>query len=169
LDVCKAEGLLKARGRQRTDSTHVLALVRQLSRLETVAETLRAALDAVATAAPDWLRALSPPEWFARYGRRIEDYRLPKGRAVRDAYASQVGQDGMQLLGAAFAPAAPPVVRSLPAVEILRQVWIQQFVVVDDVTRLRSPREMPPASQGIESPHEPEARYGAKRERTWVG
>jgi transposase len=62
-------GLLKRRGRQRTDSTHVLAAVRTLNRLERVGETLRAALNAVAVVAPDWLRAQAPPEWcdFSRY------------------------------------------------------------------------------------------------------
>jgi len=45
-------GLVKARGKQRTDSTHVLAAVRSLNRLEFVGETMRAALNAVATSAP---------------------------------------------------------------------------------------------------------------------
>ncbi len=36
----KSQGLLKARGRQRTDSTHVLAAVRSLNRLERVGETM---------------------------------------------------------------------------------------------------------------------------------
>ena len=49
-------GLLKARGRQRTDATHVLASVRAMNRLELLAETLRAALNELAAAAPDWLR-----------------------------------------------------------------------------------------------------------------
>lgn len=35
----QAKGYLKARGQQRTDSTHVLAAVRQLNRLELVGET----------------------------------------------------------------------------------------------------------------------------------
>jgi transposase len=60
LDVAHEAGLIKARGRQRTDSTHVLAAVRALNRLELVAETLRAALNAIAGVAPDWLRARSP-------------------------------------------------------------------------------------------------------------
>jgi transposase len=81
LEACRAHGLLKARGRQRTDSTHVLAAVRKLNRLELLGETLRAALNAIATAEPDWLRALAPPAWYERYGRRIEDLRLPKPRA----------------------------------------------------------------------------------------
>src|SRR4051794_34409382 len=52
LEVCQARGLLKARGRQRTDSTRVLASIRALNRLELVGETLRAALNELATVAP---------------------------------------------------------------------------------------------------------------------
>jgi transposase len=52
---CQELGLLKAGGRQRTDATHVLAAIRTLNRLEVVGETLRAALNALATAAPAWL------------------------------------------------------------------------------------------------------------------
>jgi hypothetical protein len=51
-------GLLRAGGRHRTDSTHVLAAVRTLNRMEFVGETLRAALEALSAAAPQWLSAL---------------------------------------------------------------------------------------------------------------
>src|SRR5215218_7868653 len=98
LDTARDAGLLKARGRQRTDSTHVLAAVRALNRIELVAETLRAALNAIAVLAPDWLRGLAPPEWYERYGRRIEDMRLPGTGPRRDAYVAQVGADGYRLL-----------------------------------------------------------------------
>src|SRR5918912_1899334 len=107
LEACRDLGLVKARGRQRTDATHVLAAVRKLNRLELVAETLRAALNATAAAAPDWLRELAPPAWYERYGRRIEDTRLPKGEANREAYARQVGEDGFHLLDALEASGAP--------------------------------------------------------------
>lgn len=60
LSLCQEMGGLKARGRQRTDSTHILAAVRMLNRLERVGETLRAALNEVASGAPDWLRARAP-------------------------------------------------------------------------------------------------------------
>src|SRR5690242_2042333 len=62
LKACRAHGLLKARGRQRTDSTHVLAAIRVLNRLECVGETLRQALNALAVSAPDWLRAWVPAD-----------------------------------------------------------------------------------------------------------
>lgn len=69
LDVARDGGLLKARGRQRTDSTHVLAAIRTLNRLELLAETMRAALNAVATAAPAWLSSIVPADWHERYDR----------------------------------------------------------------------------------------------------
>src|ERR671924_682095 len=114
LERCRALGLLKARGQQRTDSTHVLAAVRVLNRLELVAETLRAALNALATVAPDWLRVVAPLEWYERYGKRIEESQLPKGKAAREAYAHTVGEDGFLLLDALEAPDAPQEARELP-------------------------------------------------------
>src|SRR5262245_32683816 len=107
LAACRARGLLRMRGRQRTDSTHVLGALRLLNRLEQVAETVRAALDALAVADPEWLRARAPADWFERYGRRVEEYRLPQGRAVREALARQVGEDGLRLLADVFAPRRP--------------------------------------------------------------
>lgn len=79
----KEKGWLKERGKQRTDSTHVLAAIRNLNRLESVAETLRAALNTIATVAPEWLRSWVSSEWFERYGPAVEEYRLPKGIADR--------------------------------------------------------------------------------------
>ena len=85
LERCRAMGLLKARGQQRTDSTHVLAAIRVLHRLELVAETLRAALNELATVAPAWLQGVAPLAWYERYGKRIEDSRLPKEQPQRAA------------------------------------------------------------------------------------
>src|SRR5881392_775861 len=100
LERCRALGWLKARGSQRTDSTHVLAAIRVLNRLELVAETLRAALNAVATVAPTWLQGVAPLAWYKRYGKRIEQTRLPQEPAQRDAYAQTVGEDGYAFLDA---------------------------------------------------------------------
>jgi transposase len=117
LTLLREQGLLKARGRQRTDATYVLASIRVLSRLVLVGETLRHALNELAEVAPDWLRVLSLPEWFVRYARRIDDYQLPKGKAEREALASVIGSDTLRVLGAIYAPDAPPPVRTLDAVE----------------------------------------------------
>ena len=127
LERLRARGLLTARGRQRTDSTHVLAAVRTLNRLELVGETLRFALNRLAVAAPAWLRARIDPAWFDRYAVRVENYRLPKTDAGREALAAAIGADGVHLLQAALHPRAPAAVRAEPAVEVLRRVWVQQY------------------------------------------
>lgn len=113
-------GVVKAGGRQRTDSTHVLAAVRSVNRLEFLAETLRAALEALAIAAPDWLAPRVDAEWVARYHARADSYRLPKGDDKRTAMVVQVGSDGFDLLGAVHADDAPPWLREVPAVVVLR-------------------------------------------------
>src|SRR5262245_55004198 len=92
LDQLRELGLIRQRGRQRTDSTHVLAAVRTLNRLERVGEAMRAALNDLAILAPEWLQTLAPAEWYQRYGKRVENYHLPKTEAAREGLAVADGQ-----------------------------------------------------------------------------
>jgi transposase len=85
LTWCRDRQLINVRGRQRTDSTPILAAVRALNRLEGVGETVRHALNSLALGAPERLRVVSPPAWRGRYARRAEDDRLPTTRAARTA------------------------------------------------------------------------------------
>ncbi len=169
LTLFQQKGWLKAHGRQRTDSTHVLAKIRALNRVLCVWETMRAALNSLAVVAPDWLRTHSQPEWVERYGLRSEDSRLPVGEAERQAFAEEIGQQGRELLDDLFDPAAPEWLRLVPAVEILRQVWVQNYQRIDDVVRWRSSENIPPPSRYIGSPYDEEAHYSKKRSTTWVG
>jgi transposase len=165
----RACGLLKARGRQRTDSTHVLAAVRALDRLECVGETMRQVLQTLAAVAPAWLAAQLDPAWEERYGHRFELYRLPKDRAGRYALAEQIGADGFRLLAALDKPSAPPELRALPAVAILRQVWAQQYYPPAQGVRWRRGADLLPPGRMINSPYDVEARYSTKRDLHWVG
>jgi transposase len=171
LTLFRDQGLLNAKGRQRTDSAHVLAAVQTLNRLECVGETLRHALNVLATAAPAWLRSWVPAVGFDRYSRRFAEYRLPPEQPARYALAEQLGTDGRQLLGAVDDPAAPTWLRELPAVQTLRRVWLQQFYATPagQPVRWRSAADLPPAPLLISSPYDPEARYGKKRETEWTG
>ncbi len=169
LERLREEHLLKERGRARTDSTYILAAIRTLNRLEGVGETLRPALNTLATVAPDWLRSWVPSTWYARYGRRFEEYRLPPGKAERYALAEQMGADGRALLNALQGPDVPDWLGSIPAVETLRQVWEQQFVEREGQLAWRTAEELPPASTLIRSPYDIEARYGKKRQTEWTG
>ena len=100
LDRFTDRGLLKSRGHQRTDSTHIVAAVRSLNRLEIVGETLHAALNALAQVAPAWLRDHVTAEWFLRYGKAFSDYQQPQGKGERQALAETIGRDGRHLLTA---------------------------------------------------------------------
>jgi transposase len=162
-------GLLKPRGRQRTDSTHVLAAIRVLNRLELVGETLRHALNSLAVVAPDWLRAWVPPEWFDRYGPRMENYRLPKTAGAREALAATIGADGHRLLQAVEVATDLPWLQEMPAVQTLRHVWSEQYTDPPGPLRWREVRDRAPSAELIASPYDPEARYSTKRDVQWVG
>ncbi len=169
LEASTRAGLVKSGGRQRTDSTHVLAVVRDLNRLQFVTETLRAALNALAAAAPDWLADLAEPEWFDRYSARAEDARFPTRWAARAAHADQIGADGLVVLTGVAAPAAPVWLRQLPAVELLRQIWLQQYQISDGRIRWWDKKNLPPAAIRYCSPYDEQARTGTKRDTSWNG
>jgi transposase len=169
LDRFRERQWLKARGRQRTDSTHVLAAIRTLNRLESVGETLRHTLNVLAVVAPDWIRAHSQPEWVDRYGPRCEEYRLPTSKEERQAFAETIGADGLQLLTAIDTDPHSAWLAQVPAVQTLRQIWAQQYRVDAGVARWRTSDDLAPAAEQLHSPYDPDARYGKKRSTTWVG
>lgn len=169
LDHLKTQGLLQARGRQRTDSTHILAAVRVLNRLERVGETLRHALNTLAEVAPEWLRAHAAPEWYDRYGRRMENYRFPKAQTARDELGETIGRDGLQLLAAVEAATDLPQLRELRAIQILRQVWAEQYTDPPEPIRFREKKDLGSAAELIVSPYDTEARFSTKRGMDWIG
>ncbi len=170
LDRFREKGLLKAPHKQRTDSTHILAAIRDLSRLEILGETLRYALNTIAAVAPNWLAQIVPdPDWYERYGQRIQEKRLPSSKQERNILAHQMGTDGIYLLDAIWSESTPEWLRKIEAVEILRQVWIQQFYIESGSIQLREPSNCPPPALLISSPYDPDARRGNKRTREWTG
>jgi transposase len=165
----KESGLLRARGQQRTDSTHVLAVVRSVNRLEFVGETLRAALNTLALVERDWLAGLISSDWFDRYSTRVEQYKFPKSEAARAALAQTIGADGHLILAAVYTATAPAWLRELPAIQTLRIAWIHQYYVDNDTIRLRSVEDLPPASIRFDSPYDTDAHYSKKRNTSWSG
>jgi transposase len=171
------KGLLKAGGKARTDSTHVVAAVRELNALELAGEAVRAALEALAVAAPDWLaQAIDVPGWTARYGVRVDSWRLPTAPTKRAQLGSAFGTDGVALLRAVYAPDAPDWLARLPAVDVLRQVLVQNYLIMVDrrgreVVRRREADidGLPPGRCRIVSPYDIHARRGGKRDLFWTG
>ena len=175
LNRLKGLGLVMGGGRQRTDSTHVLGRIRGLNRLELAGESLRAALEALCAAAPDWLATVTGISWQQVYGQRIDNLRLPESETRRKVLAVQYGRDGYRLLEAVHAPGAPPWLRELPAVQALRMVWVQQYCrVIDEhgekvARREASEHGLPPGRSRLVSPYDTDARYSEKRGTGWLG
>src|SRR5262249_32190536 len=141
-----------------------------LNRLECVGETMRHVLNALAIAAPAWLLAHSQAEWLDRYGPRVDDYRLPESQADRQAYAELIGADGQLLLTAISSATDSEWLRALPAVQTLRQVWLQNYTWTETgMLAWREADHLPPADQFISSPYDVEAHYAKKRSTSWVG
>jgi transposase len=177
-----ADGLISAGGKARTDSTHVIAAVRELNRLELAGESVRACVEAVAVAAPDWLAAagaagvIDMAEWDRRYGARVDSWRLPTSKTKRNALARAYGADAVSLLRAIHdqqAPIrvrAPQWLRELSAVEVVRVMLVQNYMISLDsagreVIKMREADAdgLPPARSRLVSPHDPDARASLKR------
>jgi transposase len=169
LTLCQERKWLKSRSKQRTDSTHILAAVRNLNRLEIVGETLHHALNIVAQVDPSWLKSQITPEWFDRYGQRFTEYRLPKAESKRLVLAEAIGEDGYRLLTEIYADKAPPHLCQIPAVETLRQVWVQHYYVEKEKVTWRDQKNFPPSGVMIASPYDVESRYSHKRSTEWRG
>jgi transposase len=168
LRLFQERGWLKERSRQRTDSTHILAAVRKLNRVELVGEALYHALDVLAQVAPDWLKAHSPPDWFVRYSQRPSGLRFAKSEAEQLALAEQIGRDGWHLLNQVWAVPDLDYLRHVPALETLRRIWVQNYYMEEDL-RWRDEQNYPPSGQAIISPYDEEARFSSKRDTYWHG
>jgi transposase len=172
------EGLVKAGGKQRTDSTHVVAAVAALNRLELAGESVRAALEALTAAHPAWLeQRICVPDFARRYGTPMTSWQPPASQSKRDELAIAYARDGYALLEAVYDKKAPAWLRELPAVDVLRRVLLQNYTRTitsgKEVIKRREKQPegdgLPPGHARIASPYDLDARWGVKREEFWLG
>ncbi len=152
VEEIRAMGLIKERGKQRSDSIAMLVKVRRLSRIEMVVETLRLAV--VALVEED------------RYGERFvrQRYSEPEWKE----YEANIGNDGAWLLKRLTDGGAPAELQDLPAVQVLSTVWAQQFRETQGQMVCKDLKKYDGHTQ-IQNPHDPEARYSRKRKVEWLG
>ena len=96
VDLLIELGLVKRRGKQRIDSTHILGYVKEMSRLECAVETVRLALEELAEL---FVGGKRPEFWerlWALYVQSEVGWRLSK--AERDSRYRQCGQDMKELV-----------------------------------------------------------------------
>ena len=137
-----------------------------MNRLELVAETMRASLNAISVEDPTWLQAFVPSNWYKRYARRIEEDRLPQGKEKRALYAESVGRDGFFLL---YMLEGVDHLANLPTIQAMRSVWQRHYDRSDEGVRFKSNKELTKASAEVESPYETEARFRKRYATSWVG
>ncbi|MFI9588618.1 IS1182 family transposase [Streptomyces sp. NPDC052236] len=167
LEKIRAVGLVRARGRQRTDSTHVLAAVRDLTRLELVTEAMRAALEELARRAPQELVGLVTEDWGKRYGRSA---RLGKNPSKPKTRIKDTGEDVRLLLR--YVHRYLPALRHGEQVQALRQIFVQNYCLdAQDRPKWREPEDagLPPSAVAIVSPYDVSARYARCGETRWKG
>jgi transposase len=174
-----ADGLVKAGGKQRTDSTHVIAAVAALNRLELAGESVRAALEALTAAHPAWVaQRVCVSDFARRYGTPMTSWRPPASQARRDELAIAYARDGYALVEAVYDSSSPAWLREVPALDVLRRVLVQNYtrVIGEDGREVIKRREKEPEGDGlppghirIASPYDLDARWGVKREEFWLG
>lgn len=169
LQAAKAAGLLRGGGRARTDSTHVLAKITTLSRLERVAETVRAALNQIADIAPGWLAPRVLPDWEHRYSRRIDSAHLPAGEQPRDRLGQAVASDGAALLEGIDADPDAAWLNNLTQVQALRAIWAQECVRDQYGTWSLRHGRIVEGANFLDSPFDVDSRWSRKRDTTWRG
>ncbi len=160
---CIELGLIKRRGKVRTDATHILGVVERLQQVELVTESLRMALADLEHVVPEWAQSTLPVAFRDLYRQPLNTYGMGKDEVHKQLL--QAGKDGFWLLKQ-IEQSAPEKARGLQAVAILRTVLGQQFPGGPEKPPAR---RRPTGSEVIESPHEPEARFATKRGVAFVG
>jgi transposase len=166
VEEIRAMGLIKERGKQRSDSLAMLVKVRRLSRIELVVETLRLAVVALVVAHREWCEEIIPPSWEDRYGERFVRQRYSEQEWQE--YETNIGNDGRWLLKRLTDGGAPAELQDLPAVQVLGTVWAQQFREAQGQMVYQDLKKYDGHTQ-IQNPHDPEARYSRKRKFEWLG
>jgi len=160
IDLLIKLGLITRGGKQRIDSTHILGYVKEMSRLECASETMRLALEEIASE----LIKKRPEFWerlWALYVQSQVDWHMSK--AEREQRYCQCGQDIQELLE--WIERIAHELGELESIRVLRRVFGEQFEVVQRVVVVRQRRP----SQAVQNPHDPDAHYADKGTKQWIG
>jgi transposase len=161
-DALIEAGLMPARGRQRMDSTHMLGLVKRMSALDCVRESLRLALEELEMECgkrPDFWKVL-----WERYVETRVDYRTTSEKLKEKLV--QAGQDAWVLLQwVKEQKKEKKYFGKGPQCTLLDQIFHERFEASQEAITVK--KEL--ASAHVENPHDPDAQYRSKGKKGWVG
>ncbi len=166
LERLEEKGWLQGKKKQRTDATYILSAARQLTRLELVWEALSGMIEEVAWRAPKWLEQQIDGRWVEAYARPIGWHRLPEKSAEQEKTAVQIGRDGYRLWQRIVDSPFYEEWQAVEEVERWRQIWVQQYCLIEETLHWRAKKDLPPASIAIATPHDVTARYGEQQRGT---
>jgi transposase len=163
LQGLEGRGLVKRRGKQRLDSTHILGLVADMSRLEVTRETVRLFLEMLARAG----RLAELPEGLALRERYLDSDVLWH-KLSKEALAEKFRQTGQDLRALLAWVEDQKDLRTHEKTQLLRRVFGEQFEVTPAGPAVRQQED----SGTVQNPHDPEAQWAAKdqdKTTAWVG
>ena len=163
LQGLEGKGLVKRRGKQRLDSTHILGLVSSMSRLEKTRETVRLFLEMLERTQ----RLSQAPGWEVLRERYLESD-IPWHKLSKEALAEKFRQVGYDMLALLQWVQSQKDWAEQDKTALLHRVFGEQFEVTSDGPAVR-PQE---ASGTVQNPHDPEAQWAAKdpkKTKAWVG
>lgn len=164
LEGLREAGLIRKRGRQRLDSTHVLGAVARMSRLEVIRETIRLFLEHV-----DRVGASGHLADWARWEERYIDSDISWHRLNQESLAEkfhQTGADALELI--CWLRQAPSAVWNHERAVLLERVFLEQYELGLDDPRRRKHE----GSGGVKNPHDPDVQWAAKdlaKTKQWEG
>lgn len=165
LDAMRNAGYLRKRTKQRIDSTHIVGLVKHMSSLENLRETIRLTLEQLSRE-----KDLSVPTdwniWWERYVENRFDYRATKPELIKKNVLA--GQDILSVLR--WAESLELSDASIGKVALLRRVFNENFVEQEGVAE----RIVTRAPGAVINPHDPQAQWCKKdsictKNKEWVG
>lgn len=157
LDGLVEAGLVRRNARQRLDSTQVFGLVSRMSRVESLRQTLRLALEELAEGVEVEARPEQWPLWWTLYVENRLDYRA--SREVLESKLAEAGVAAAQIL--AWLKQHPQLAAGEQA-RLLARVFAEQFVLEAGEFRPRGKGEL--ESGRVQNPLDPEATYGVKQQ-----
>lgn len=167
LEGLREAGLVRDKGKQRLDSTHVLGQVARMSTLECVRQTLRLALEELAETLQ---QGRQRPGFWNRLWERYVDSQLDYKASAETLKQKvmQTGQDVLELRR--WLQAQPEALRQGEQVQLLERVWSERFAVAASGSVVAKTEI---GATPVQNPHDPEAQWCTKKTgdatKEWVG
>lgn len=157
------QGLVKSGGKQRIDSTHVIAAVRELTRIDLLHETLR--LFCVDLEGYTDCLAGETLTIQSKYVDKVSTYRTTDNDKKDLIRQAGIAMRGLIEWTKSYSDKS---IEELTSFKVLKTVYEQNFIDNGD-SQMPDLIKISTGKGHICNPHDPDAEYGNKGKKTWVG